>query len=221
LPVPTYIEQLMLSCGVSLLHPFFSSLWPGIVVWVVLYISDYAFTIACARLRRGRIAEIIVIEGSYEITPYFQRDVDSLRRFSPRFVLALGYTVLLLTVVWFLAMQSIPELYVFAAGAMILLELTIHVRHIKNFMMYRRMRQSDSVRGRIEYSRSFILRTSSDELFAFSGLFALLFAFTESWFVLGGVASCLSTAMKHRRLAERAEQASSSTAPAAAQPESS
>lgn len=59
------------------------------------------------------------------------------------------------------------------------------------------------MRGRIEYSRSFILRMSSDELFIFSVMFLLLFVFTQSWFVLGGAATCLSTALKHRRLARK------------------
>jgi len=45
---------------------------------------------------------------------------------------------------------------------------------------------------------------SSDELLIFSGMFLLLFGFTQSWLVLGGAASCLSTAIKHRRLARKA-----------------
>ena len=197
---------------------FFTSPWPALMVWVVLYISDYAFTIACAKMRRGPISEKIVIEGSYEITPYYQPDVDALRRFSPRFVTMLVYSALLLVAVWFLSAQSFPEFFTFAAGAMILIEVTIHIRHLKNFMMYRRMSRSDCVRGRIEYSRAFILRTSADELFIFAGAYALLFAGSLSWFFLGGVASCLSVAMKHRRLAQKADK-TSSTAPSTAQPE--
>jgi len=179
---------------------FFSSLWPGLTVWVLLYISDYALTITCARLYRGGVCEKLVLEGSYEITPFFQRDIDSLRRISPRFVAMLFVSAGLLAVVWFLSSQSVPELYVFASGSMILLQLTVHTRHLRNLFMFRAMSKSDCVRGRIEYSRPFILRMSSDELFIFSAMFLLLFVFTQSWFVLGGAASCLSTAIKHRRL---------------------
>ena len=179
---------------------FFSSLWPGLTVWVLLYISDYALTITCARLYRGGVCEKLVLEGSYEITPFFQRDIDSLRRISPRFVAMLFVSAGLLAVVWFLSSQSVPELYVFASGSMILLQLTVHTRHLRNLFMFRAMSKSDCVRGRIEYSRPFILRMSSDELFIFSAMFLLLFVFTQSWFVLGGATSCLSTAIKHRRL---------------------
>lgn len=75
----------------------FDSPWAGPLVWMALYISDYYFTIACARLYRGQ--NKIVFEGSYEITPVFQADVNALRPVSPRFYLILiastGYVFLL------------------------------------------------------------------------------------------------------------------------------
>jgi len=182
----------------------FSSIWPCLAIWVLLYISDYALTIRCARLYRGGVNEKLVLEGSYEITPFFQKDIDSLRRISPRFVAMLFVSSGLLVTVWFLSSQSAPELYIFASGSLILLELTVHTRHLRNLSMFRAMSKSDCVKGRIEYSRSLILRMSSGELFVFSGMYLVLFAFTQSWFVLGGAATCLSTAIKHRRLARKA-----------------
>jgi hypothetical protein len=194
---------------------FFTSVWPGLTVWVLLYISDYALTIACARLYRGGVSEKLAFEGSYEITPFFQRDINSLRRISPRFLVMLFVTTFLMATVWYLSEQSTPELYVFLSGSMILLELTVHTRHLRNLFMFRAMGKSDCVRGRIEYSRPFILQMSSDELFIFSAFFLLLFVFTQSWFVLGGAMSCFSTAIKHRRLAQK----ETSKAAVAVQPE--
>ena len=195
---------------------FFSILWPGLMIWSLLYVSDYAFTIACARLYRSRVSEKLVFEGSFELNPVFQQDVDSLRLISPRFIAMLLISGLLLAWVWFLASQSAREFYEFVLGFMILLESAIHVRHIRNLFMFRMFSESGCVRGRIEYSRPFILRTSSAELFAFSAVFLLLFAFTQSWFVLGGASSCALTAMKHRQLARRAL----SRVPTAVQPQS-
>ena len=183
---------------------FFSSLWPGLTVWSLLYISDYTFTIVCARLYRSLVSEKLVFEGRFELNPVFQQDVDSLRLISPRFIAMLFISGLLLAWVWFLASQSTREFYEFMLGFMILLESAIHVRHLRNFFTFRMFSESGCVRGRIEYSRPFILRTSSTELFAFSAVFLLLFAFTQSWFVLGGASSCALTAMKHRQLARRA-----------------
>src|SRR5262249_29585706 len=68
---------------------FFDNLWSGLMVWVVLYVSDYSLTLACARLYRQGVCDKIVFEGSFELTPYFQADIDSLRAVSPRFLAAL------------------------------------------------------------------------------------------------------------------------------------
>jgi hypothetical protein len=150
------------------------------------------------------VSQKLVFEGSYELTPYFQQDIDSLRIISPRFVAAWVVSGLLLAWVWILSLQSAREFYAFLLGSMILIELTIHIRHLRNFFMFRGFNDSICVRGRIEYSRPFILKNSSREMFAFSFLYLAVFAFTQSWFVLGGATSCFSTAIKHHRLARAA-----------------
>ena len=68
-------------------NPFFVNAWPGVAVWIALYVSDYVLTVKCARLYKSGAHEKVVVEGSYELTAYFQRDIDSLRLFSPRFIL--------------------------------------------------------------------------------------------------------------------------------------
>ena len=129
-------------------NPFFDSLWPGMVAWSILYISDYSLTIICAHLRRVRANQIIVIEGSYELTPYYQRDIDSLKLFSPRFLVALVWSLFLLALAWALAIsQPLPQLYDFVLGSMILLELAIHVRHFRNLFLYWSVNHTDEVRA--------------------------------------------------------------------------
>jgi hypothetical protein len=181
---------------------FLDRLWPGLVIWTVLYISDYSLTIACARLYQAGARDKIAFEGSYEITPYYQRDINSLRRVSPRFLAALILSLVLLSVVWWLGMESPwPPMYSFMLGAMVLVELAIHMRHVRNLLLFRALVGSDAVRGRIEYPRRLMLRMSSLELLAFSGLFGVLFLFTGSWFILGGALACLSLGAQHLRLA--------------------
>jgi hypothetical protein len=191
----------------------FTSLWPGLVIWSVLYVSDYAFTLTCARIYRSGINEMLVFEGSFELTPYYERDIDTLKLISPRFVAMLFISGLLLAWVWFLASQSSQEFYVFMLGFMVLLELAIHVRHVRNLFTFRMLGEPGSARGRIEYPRPFILRASSIELFAFSGLFLLLSAFTQSWFMFGGAAACALTASKHRQMARRLPSKTPATQP--------
>ena len=66
---------------------FLESTWLGPAAWAALYVSDYFLTVACARLYGAQ--STIAFEGSYEITPFFQADVNALRRISRRFVIAL------------------------------------------------------------------------------------------------------------------------------------
>lgn len=184
-------------------NPFFASAWPGVATWIALYISDYALTVKCARLYKTGASERLVMEGSYELTPYYQRDIDSLRLFSPRFVVMLIYGSVLLAVVWMLSLITYPQLYTFSLGSMILIELTVHVRHLHNLVVFRALNRSDGVRGRIEYQRTFILHTSAADLMIFAGLYLALFGCLQNWFFLGGVASCLQTALKHLRLVRK------------------
>jgi hypothetical protein len=187
----------------SVNHLLFDSLWPGLAVWGALYVSDYAFTLTCARLYQNGVKERIVFEGSFEITPYFQADIDSLRVVSPRFLAAMAAACASLGATWWLAGISDARLYQFVLGSMILSELAIHVRHVRNLFLFRAILGTDDIQGRMHYARPSMLRMSAVELFAFAGMYAFLFLFTFSWFVFGGVFACLGIAMKHRSLAEK------------------
>jgi hypothetical protein len=182
---------------------FLSSLWPGLIVWILLFISDYTLTIICARLYRNGVNQKIVFEGSYEITPYFQKDVDSLRLVSPRFLLILILFAGLIAAEWQFSRQTLPQFYEFLLGALILGQLQVHTRHLRNLFLFRAINTTGGVSGRIEYSRPLLLRASAVDALVFSGLYLVLFAFTESCFIFGGVVVCLSLAVKHRRLARK------------------
>jgi len=183
---------------------FVDSVWPGIAAWTVLFISDYALTIWCASLYRKHVQAVITFDGSYELTPMYQRDVDALRLVSPRFLGSLLSSAAVLAFLWVAVRPTLPLLYGFVLGAMLLLEMTVHVRHVRNLCMFRDVARGGSIQGRIEYSRPMMLRMSAVELVAFSVMYFVIFLFTQSWFVLGGVASCVSTARKHFILARKA-----------------
>ena len=182
--------------------------WLGMVIWSVFYISDFSLTMVCAKLYRSGVNNTIVFEGSYELNPYFQSDVDALRFISPRFLGALALTNAWLLFSWWVSTESHPALYEFVVGALISIQLTVHIRHLRNLFLFRAIIQSNVVHGRIEYFRPLTLRMSSVEIFAFSGLFATVFVFTLSWFTLGGAAACFALALKHKRLAARAAKTS-------------
>jgi hypothetical protein len=82
------------------------SIWPGLLTWAALYVSDNLLTIKCARMYRAGVSEKFVFEGSYELTPYFQKDVDALRFLSPRFLAALVWGGLTLFLLWWVTRQA-------------------------------------------------------------------------------------------------------------------
>lgn len=184
----------------------FARAWVPPLVWMVFYISDYALTLICARLYRAQ--DKIVYEGSYEITPMFQADVNALRRVSPRFVVLLVATTAYLWLMGRLMPRTSDSFYWYLVflGAMLLLEAAVHVRHVRNWHFFSRV--APHVKGRLEFPRGPMLRGSSLDLLAFACLYAGVWVVTEHPFLLGGALSCAAGSIGHYRLAKRHESAS-------------
>jgi len=171
---------------------FLNHLWPSLAVWAVIYASDYFFTIACARLYRATAKDQIIFEGSFELNPNFQKDVDGLRRLSPRFLLALLASTTFLALLWWVTGidPTLRGFYIFGLGILFLTELALQTRHLRNFFLFRTAFGPDGIRGRIEYPRRVMLQLSSFEFLGFAGLYLVLFLLTWNWFVLGGAMGC-------------------------------
>ena len=177
----------------------FDSSWVGPLLWAAVYISDYRMTLTCARMYQAQQA--IVFEGSYEITPLFQADVNALRRLSPRFVIALVAGTACLAVMQQTSVNSgSSSLYEGALGALLLLQSAVHLRHFRNWFLFRNIK---GVQGRVFYPRGLMLQTSAIELLGFAALYLTLFLLTASIFVLGGAMACGALAFNHYRLAQR------------------
>lgn len=173
------------------------NVWLSVAIWGILYASDYYLTIYSARLYSTGLKEHVVFEGSYELTPRFQKDVDSLRWFSPRFALGLLLSVVVLLVIWVLAVALLdfPQLFAFAIGGSIFRELAVHARHIRNIVLFRSA--AGGVTGRVEYARWLTLRISAVELITLAGLFFAAFLVVRSYLVLGGAVFTLATGLQH------------------------
>src|SRR6187551_870785 len=154
----------------------FDSWIPGLVLWSILYVSDYSWTIATARLYRSKANKHIVFEGSFELTPYFEKDIDALRRVSPRFLIALVATNGALAALWFLTrlVPGMERMYAFLLGAMVLLQCTIHLRHFRTWNLFRSMHADSGIVGHIEYARPLVLRSSAAEMFSVACVWLLL-----------------------------------------------
>ncbi len=175
--------------------------WPGVFLWVILYSSDYYLTVISARGFR----EIghFQFEGSFELTPQYQKDIDALKPVSRlHLTLLVLYSLLLLFLWWFTRqLPFFPWTYLLYLGMFLLLEVAVHVRHFRNVFLIREIRKGGGVDGQISYRKWLSYRISALELYTFSILFLIVSVLHSSPFFLGGAIMCAGTGFKHGRLA--------------------
>jgi hypothetical protein len=184
-------------------------LWLSLPLWALSYLADYALTLRTAQLYQGQARQHFAFDGSFELTPYYQADIDRLRRFSPRFWLALGLSLLASALVWVLSVVvlQLPAFYTFLIGALLLRQAAVLLRHARNLVLFRAVRDTSDVSGQVSYARPLVLAMSSAEFASFGLLYLALAVVTSSWFVLGGAVACAVTAYQHWRLARKARAA--------------
>jgi hypothetical protein len=173
-------------------------IWVALLLWLAIYASDYALTIYQIGLYRKGVREHVVFEGSLELNPFFQKDVERQRKFSLRWMLMAVLTSLILFACWWLSVVAVylPAFFWFALGSLLLLEAAVHVRHLTNIVQFHQV-LSGGAAGRIAYSRKLSLSASAGQFAGFALLFLACFFLTERFFFLGGAASCAVTALKH------------------------
>ena len=102
------------------------------------------------------------VRGQLRDYAVYQKDVDRLRRFSPRFLLAMAATCCVQALLWWLTIGAamggfgvfMPDGYLFGLGAMVLVQLTVHVRHLRNYILFRAIAAADGISGRIRVPAS-------------------------------------------------------------------
>jgi hypothetical protein len=180
-----------------------TSPWPGVVLWIILYISDYYLTLYSARGFR----EIghFQFEGSFELTPQYQKDIDALRPVSRLHIILLVLYSLLIVFIWWFTRLLIyfPWTYLLYLGMFLLLEVAVHIRHLRNVSLIREIRKNGGVEGQISYRKWFTYKVSAFEFYLSSILFLIIAALTYSLFFVGGAIMCFGTGFKHSRLAKK------------------
>jgi len=175
---------------------------PGMILWIILYISDYSLTIYSARGFR----EIghFQFEGSFELTPQYQKDVDALKPVSKRHIILLALSSLLIVFIWWFTKRLLffPWTYLLYLGMFLLGEVAVHLR---NLSLIREIRKGGGVEGQIFYKKWFSYRISASEFYLYSVLFLIMAVLTYSPFFLGGAIMCYGTGFKHSRLAKKAK----------------
>ena len=183
-----------------------TSPWPGVILWIILYISDYYLTLYSARGSRetGHFQFEV-----FELTPEYQKDVHALKPFSRLHLILLVLYSLLIVFIWWLTahLPYFPWTYLLYLGMFLLMEVAIHLRHLRNVSLIREIRRSRNrgIEGRIFYRKWFSYRISASEFYTFSILFLIIAVLSYSTFFLGGAIMCFATGLKHSRWAKRAE----------------
>jgi len=198
---------------------FIQSPWPMMVTWAVVYVLDYVQTLRGARLYREIGSKYIAVEGSYELNPMFQADIDRLRTISPRFVLLLVVSVAAIALYWWLTwLVSLTEMFALLCGAFLMMEAVVNMQHVRNIASYRYIiRHPEQISGSVSYGRPLTLWSRAVEFGLFAVLFGLLFAFTGSWFVAGGALGSLAVAGRMLLWRRRIARQTGQLAPAASQ----
>jgi hypothetical protein len=191
------------------MNSLFDNPWPALVAWLAVYLADYYLTLYSARLYRAGANAHFAFEGSLKLTPYYRADIDALRRVSPRFILALVFSVLVIELVWYLSqvVVGLPAVFEFLVGGLLLREAGVLLRHARNIALFRAIRAgtgTPGVEGQVRYARWLSLRLSAVEILSFAAFLALLAPVTASWFVAGGAFACAVTGIQHWRRSRKA-----------------
>ena len=181
--------------------------WLAITLWAVSYLLDYYLTLYAARLYQAGAKEHFGFGGSYELTPYYQQEIDRLRLISPRFLLMLALSSLMIWLVWWLAVRwlGLSEFFLLLIGGLISRQLVVLTRHVRNIILFRHAQTPGNIQGRVEYKRHVTLHVSAAELFTFAIIYLLIFLISGSVFFAGGAFACTVTGIQHWRLANKAK----------------
>lgn len=180
----------------------------GALLWVVLHSADFVLTLAGARLRKLRAAEVIDSSGSYELNPVFQKVVDEGRWWSRRFIVSLFAGAAAFASLNLLAPLQpdplIPLVRDGLLGGVLFTRIAIIGRHVQNIWMFRRMANDpDAVTGHIRYDRTTVLLISAFQFGTVSALVSVSALIAPSPFLIGGAFFCGLLTVLHLVLAWR------------------
>jgi hypothetical protein len=168
-------------------------------------VSDYYLTILFARRYKEYLHNYVNYEGSIELTPEFQKDVDELRLVSPQFIIRWLVSSILFYLLWWSTVVDLeqPQIFYILIGAFILRGAVVLLRHFRNLSIYP-IAKSGGLTGKIEYTRWSVLKLSAKEFIGFSVMFLLLAILLKSWFFGGGVFGCMVTGVQHWNMSKKA-----------------
>ena len=186
--------------------------WAPVAIALVVgcFLADYSLTHLGARASE-RVRDTWRVEGSYEMNPVWERQIDSRRWFGLRVLLvplALAGTLgALRLLAGFVDLYADPAYFALGVGTMLLIQAPILMLHVANLHTFRLLADPSAAEGSIVYRRWFAYRQGIVYLAGFAVLWLLLWVPSQQAFFLGGVLSCGLFAWRFRQLAAAARRA--------------
>lgn len=175
--------------------------WFVSVLWGVLSIIDFSATLLYSKAYREFLSATVQYEHGVEMNPAFEKDVQQVRWFSPRYIISM------LSVAFFIGLGGkwLPELWFEAlAGATLLLVFITDLRHIENLSVVWFLKSDpEGFKGKIEQSYKLSQVRVAVGSFNIGVLYLLIFLLTGRVFFAGGALVCMVYAFRHYRLSKR------------------
>ena len=200
-----------------MLDYMYAHLWALLAFMLALHLADYYLTIAGAR--RYKLQSHLRMEGSYELNPAIEKDINKLRAVSPKFLSRVGLALILYAGIWFIMHGHFGQRPIEAAlrrvgfdllfGMVMGVLLVVLARHLQNYRLFGRLQQPGFAEGTLSYARPSIYIVSADML-AIQCALALTFGLLTQQPFFGGMGlMCWAMARRNRkqtvRLAEHGE----------------
>jgi len=175
--------------------------WLVAVLWGGLSVFDFVATMLYSKAYREFLSANVTYEGGMEMNPAFEKDVQQLRWFSPRYIISMLSVAILIILAgrWFPAFW-----FETLAGAALLLVFITDLRHIENLSMVWFLKSDPKgFKGRIEQSYKLSQRRVAVGVFNIGILYLVVFLLTQRLFFLGGGVICMLFALRHYLLSNR------------------
>ena len=175
--------------------------WIVALLWGLLSIFDFSATMIYSKTYREFLSANITYEGGMEMNPAFEKDVQQLRWFSPRYLVSmLTVALLILLAGWVFPTYWFETL----AGAALLLVLITDLRHIENLSTVWFMRSDPKgFIGKMQQSYALSQRRVAVNVFNTGLLYLIIYFLVQRVFFLGGAVICEVFALRHFLLSKR------------------
>jgi len=178
----------------------------AIAAVVVAFLADYFLTHLGARASE-KVRDRWSVEGSYEMNPAWERQIDSGRWFSWRVpVVAVLLAGLLATMRVLLGIGYLgtdlafdQAVFGFGVGLISLLQLPVLYAHATNLQTFRDLADPTAAEGGVRYRRWYVYRQGAGHFARFVVIWLVLWIPSQQAFFLGGA---LSNLLFARRMAQ-------------------